>query len=233
MTVLDDTVDDDGETLTLTLSNASGARLADATATGTINNADPLPRAWLVRFGRTSATQVVGLLTARFDEAATLSPQLTLGGRSWRLSALRGGADPVSDGADVPGETPSGRAGFASPAASTGLAGAGAHPLGDGAAWSDAAPASSAAPDPNGVAAVGGEATLLERTVWGLLTESAWQVDKRQFISRSSFDTCPCRTWVTTRTSPSRPWRPPRTSPATGHYGAGGRWSTSAVSMTG
>ena len=34
----------------------------------------------------------------------------------------------------------------------------------------------------------GGEATLLERTVWGLLTESAWQVDKRQFISRSSFD---------------------------------------------
>ena len=187
VTVLDDTVDDDGETLTLTLSNASGARLADATATGTINNADPLPRAWLVRFGRTSATQVVGLLTARFDEAATLSPQLTLGGRSWRLSALRGGADPVSAGADVPAETPSGRAGFASPAASTGLAGAGAHSPGDGAAWSDAAPASSAAPD-HGVATAGGEATLLERTVWGLLTESAWQVDKRQFISRSSFD---------------------------------------------
>ena len=188
VTVLDDTVDDDGETLTLTLSNASGARLADATATGTINNADPLPRAWLVRFGRTSATQVVGLLTARFDEAATLSPQLTLGGRSWRLSALRGGADPVSGGADVPAETPSGRAGFASPAASTGLAGAGANPPGDGAAWSGAAPASSAAPEPDGVATAGGEATLLERTVWGLLTESAWQVDKRQFISRSSFD---------------------------------------------
>ena len=44
-------------------------------------------------------------------------------------------------------------------------------------------------PDPTAPAVgAGGEATLLERTVWGLLTESAWQVDKRQFISRSSFD---------------------------------------------
>ena len=42
--ITDDTVDDGGETLTLTLSNASGAEISDAAATGTIRNteADPL-----------------------------------------------------------------------------------------------------------------------------------------------------------------------------------------------
>ena len=51
--VLDDAHDEGSETLTLTLSNASGARLGDAQATGTITNTDPMPRAWAVRFGRT------------------------------------------------------------------------------------------------------------------------------------------------------------------------------------
>ena len=44
--ITDDTADDGGETLTLTLSNASGAEIADAEATGTIRNteaADPDP----------------------------------------------------------------------------------------------------------------------------------------------------------------------------------------------
>ena len=51
--VLDDAHDEGSETLTLTLSNASGAYLADGTATGTINNTDHMPQAWMVRFGRT------------------------------------------------------------------------------------------------------------------------------------------------------------------------------------
>ncbi len=38
--IIDDLVEDDGETLTLTLSNASGATLADSVATGTIHNAE-------------------------------------------------------------------------------------------------------------------------------------------------------------------------------------------------
>ena len=40
--ITDDTVEDGGETLTLTLSNATVAEIADASATGTINNAEPL-----------------------------------------------------------------------------------------------------------------------------------------------------------------------------------------------
>ena len=34
------------------------AALADAEATGTINNTDPMPKAWMVRFGRTVGSQI-------------------------------------------------------------------------------------------------------------------------------------------------------------------------------
>ena len=45
--MLDDAHDEGEETLTLTLSNASGAHVADDSATGTIENNDPLQQAWL------------------------------------------------------------------------------------------------------------------------------------------------------------------------------------------
>ena len=67
--VLDDSHDEGSETLTLTLTNPSGAYLADAVATGTIENTDAMPRAWMVRFGRTVGTQVVDALTQRLDGA--------------------------------------------------------------------------------------------------------------------------------------------------------------------
>ena len=50
VTVLDDAHDDNGETLTLTLSNPIEARIEDGEATGTIVNSDPLPKAWMARF---------------------------------------------------------------------------------------------------------------------------------------------------------------------------------------
>ena len=76
--VLDDTHDEGSETLTLTLSNPSGAYLADGLATGTINNSDPMPKAWLVRFGRTVGSQVVDALAQRLDGAA--SSHVSVGG---------------------------------------------------------------------------------------------------------------------------------------------------------
>ena len=63
--VLDDAHDEGEETLTLTLSNASGARIADNVATGTIANDDPLQQAWLARFGRTAAQRVLDGVQAR------------------------------------------------------------------------------------------------------------------------------------------------------------------------
>ena len=66
--VFEDSHDEDPERLTLTLSNPHPwrrVRLADATATGTIINADAMPRAWIGRFGRTMADQVLDALDAR------------------------------------------------------------------------------------------------------------------------------------------------------------------------
>ena len=76
--VLDDAHEDDGETFTLTLSNPSGgnAYLADAEATGTIENADVMPEAWLARFGRTVAEQVIEAVEGRF--AASRSPGMAV-----------------------------------------------------------------------------------------------------------------------------------------------------------
>ena len=65
--VLEDSHDDGEETFTLRLSNATGARIGDGEATGTIGNADPMPRAWLARFGRTLAEQVVAGVQARLE----------------------------------------------------------------------------------------------------------------------------------------------------------------------
>ena len=78
--VLNDAVDDGGETLTLTLSNASGAWIEDGTATGTIENSDPLQRAWLARFGRTVGTHVTDAISDRL-RGGSLESHLTIGGQ--------------------------------------------------------------------------------------------------------------------------------------------------------
>ncbi len=65
--VLDDAINEGSETLTLTLSHPFGATLSDGTATGTIVNTDPMPQAWLARFGRTVAQQAVDAIGERLD----------------------------------------------------------------------------------------------------------------------------------------------------------------------
>ena len=88
--VLDDAVDEGSETFTLWLSDASGAGIADGTATGTIENSDPLQKMWLSRFGRTVAGQVVDAVTGRLSGPPD-GLQVTLGGQSIGLSALSAG----------------------------------------------------------------------------------------------------------------------------------------------
>ena len=67
--VLEDSHDEGSETMRLTLTNAAGARIADGTAIGAIENSDPMPQAWMVRFGRTVASQVVDALGQRLGGA--------------------------------------------------------------------------------------------------------------------------------------------------------------------
>ena len=78
--VLDDAHDEGEETLTLTLSNASGARIADNVATGTIANEDPLQQAWLARFGRTAAQRVLDGVQARLRAPHESGMQATVAG---------------------------------------------------------------------------------------------------------------------------------------------------------
>ncbi len=69
--VQDDAHDEGEETLELVLSNAQGAAVARAVATGTIVNTDPMPKAWLGRFGRAVAEQVVEAVSGRMEAART------------------------------------------------------------------------------------------------------------------------------------------------------------------
>ena len=82
--VLDDSHDEGEETFTLTLSNPQGgnAWLADATATGTIVNTDAMPKAWLARFGRTVAEQVIDAVGARLRTAPRAGVEATLAGEA-------------------------------------------------------------------------------------------------------------------------------------------------------
>ena len=89
--IVDDDIDDDGETVLVELGNA---RMADASgqawrqldienprATGTITNADSMPRAWLARFGRTVAEQVLEAVESRTRASRAPGVELTLAGQ--------------------------------------------------------------------------------------------------------------------------------------------------------
>ena len=79
-----DSENEGSETMTLKLSDPRGAYLADATAKGTIHNTGPIPQAWLARFGRTVADQVLDAVDARLDGARAPGVEATVAGQ--RLS---------------------------------------------------------------------------------------------------------------------------------------------------
>ena len=83
-----DTKDEGEETLTLSLTNAVGARIEDGEATGTIQDKDPLPQAWLARFGRTVAGQAVDAVGTRLESER--SPHARVGGMSIGSSSASG-----------------------------------------------------------------------------------------------------------------------------------------------
>ena len=91
--VLDDARDEGAETLTLTLSNPDPSRvkLADATATGTIDNADAMPRAWIARFGRIAAEQVLDAMESRMRAARRPGVEVSLAGE--RIGRRPGSGD--------------------------------------------------------------------------------------------------------------------------------------------
>ena len=108
--IVDDSHDEGDETFELVLSEARGAAIADPVAVGTITNDDPMPAAWLARFGRTVAEQALDGIAGRLAAprtpgmAGTLAG-LTLGGApgTWSGAGPGAGLAPGGDGTGVAG----------------------------------------------------------------------------------------------------------------------------------
>ena len=95
--VLADDHDEDHETMRLVLSNARGARIDKASARGTIKNDGPIPRAWIARFGRTVAEEVLGAVESRMQAARQPGVEMTLAGQRVGSGSRSGEQGPGSD----------------------------------------------------------------------------------------------------------------------------------------
>ncbi|MDE0032007.1 MAG: hypothetical protein OXU75_02540, partial [Deltaproteobacteria bacterium] len=78
--VHDDAIDENDETFELVLQDATGAAIAKAVAVATITNDDPMPAAWLARFGRTVAGQALDGVSDRMATPRTPGMQGALAG---------------------------------------------------------------------------------------------------------------------------------------------------------
>ena len=114
VTIIDDSHDENDETFEVVLSDARGAAIADAVAVGTITNDDPMPAAWLARFGRTVAEAALDGIAGRLAAPRTPGMAGTLAGLT-----LGGGAPSGDDAGAWPGAGP----GLAPGGDGTGVAG--------------------------------------------------------------------------------------------------------------
>ena len=122
--VFDDSHDEEPETFEFVLSDARGAAIGDGVAVGTIMNDDPMPAAWLARFGRAVAEQALDGIAARmvadrtpgmqgsiagqalsFDPAANDNPGSRGAGPGLRAGGAGAAPAHAPDGIAVPGGT--------------------------------------------------------------------------------------------------------------------------------
>ncbi len=90
--LLDDDHDEGSESFLLWLENPVNAYLDDFVAVGTIGNTDLMPEAWLGRFGRTVAEQVLDAVESRLRADPRAGLAVTLAGRRLGGGALDGEA---------------------------------------------------------------------------------------------------------------------------------------------
>ena len=80
--VVDDSHDEDPETFEVVLSDAHGAAIADAVGVATIVNDDPMPAAFLSRFGRTVAEQALDGIAGRIAAPREAGARGTIAGQA-------------------------------------------------------------------------------------------------------------------------------------------------------
>ena len=106
--VFNDALDEGTETLTVALSNPTNATIANDTATGTITDDDPsVEKAWLARFGRTAASQVMDAVSDRLTGRSGGGAHLTVGGQRVTLAAVSGQGRANGSGPSVPAKNAS------------------------------------------------------------------------------------------------------------------------------
>ena len=95
--IYNDSHDEDAETFEVVLFDADdGVSIADGVAVGTITNSDPMPAAWLARFGRTAAEQALDGIAGRIAAPRSAGVQGTIAGQALNL-------DPGSGSGTGPG----------------------------------------------------------------------------------------------------------------------------------
>ena len=99
--IFNDSHDEDPETFEVVLSDADGATIGDGVAVGTIVNDDPMPAAWLARFGRTVAEQALDGIAGRMAAPRTAGMQGTLAGQALSFDAAAN--NNAAAGADMSG----------------------------------------------------------------------------------------------------------------------------------
>ena len=86
--VYNDNHDEDPETFEVALSQPTGgAAIGDGRAIGTIVNSDPMPAAWLARFGRTVAEQALDGIAGRIAAPRTAGLQGAIAGQAMSLAS--------------------------------------------------------------------------------------------------------------------------------------------------
>ena len=84
--VYNDNHDEDPETFEVALSRPTGGTvIGDGVAVGTIVNNDPMPAAWLARFGRTAAEQALDGIAGRIAASRTAGMQGSIAGQALNL----------------------------------------------------------------------------------------------------------------------------------------------------
>ena len=104
VSIYNDSHDEDPETFEVVLSDADGATIGDGVAVGTIVNDDPMPAAWLARFGRTVAEQALDGIAGRMAAPRTAGMQGTLAGQALSFDAPANG-NHTAAGSPAPGGT--------------------------------------------------------------------------------------------------------------------------------
>ena len=97
--IYDDSHDEGAETFEVVLSQAEGATIGDGVAVGTIVNDDPMPAAWLGRFGRTVAEQALDGIAGRMSAPRAPGMQGALAGQALNF-------DPAASGTPAAGGVP-------------------------------------------------------------------------------------------------------------------------------